>query len=63
MVRECVARNWFRFAYGRAESEDGDVCALGQLDFALEQSDGDLKELLVSLTQTDAFLYRPGGEG
>ena len=63
MVQECVAQSWFRFAYGRAESEENDECALGQLYYALEQSDGDLKELLVALTQTDAFLYRPGGEG
>jgi hypothetical protein len=59
MVRECVTRNWFRYAYGRAESEDNDECALAQLDHAFADSEYDLKELLVALTQTDAFLYRP----
>jgi hypothetical protein len=62
MVRECVTRNWFRYAYGRAESEDNDECALAQLDQAFAAGDHDLKELLVALTQTDAFMYRPGGE-
>jgi hypothetical protein len=61
MVRECVTRNWFRYAYGRAESEANDECALGQLELAFADGEYDLAELLVALTQTDAFLYRPGG--
>jgi hypothetical protein len=61
MVRACVTRNWFRFAYGHAESENGDACALAQLDHAFAEGEYDLRELLVAVTQTDAFLYRPGG--
>ncbi len=61
MVRACVTRNWFRYAYGRAESKDNDACALAQLDEAFAASEYDLEALLVALTQTDAFLYRPGG--
>jgi len=50
-------KQWFRFSYGRAES-DADLCTLEALDAAFDATRGDIKELLVTLTQTDAFLYR-----
>jgi hypothetical protein len=56
-VRQCVATQWFRFAYGRVEGED-DQCSMGQLQEAFAASGYDVKELLVALTQTDAFRYR-----
>lgn len=63
-VRECVATSWFRYAYGRAETRD-DVCTLAAVNEKFADAKYDLKSLLVSLTQTDAFLYRkvtmPGG--
>jgi hypothetical protein len=59
-VQRCYARQWFRYAYGRGELEDvEDACTLAALDEHLAATGGDIKELLVSLTQTDAFLYRP----
>ena len=54
-VRACVVSQWFRFAYGRAETE-GDACTLDKLQHAFAASDGDLRELLVQLTQTNLFL-------
>lgn len=57
----CVARQWFRFAYGRTESAEMDACTLAQIDQSFAAADYNLRELLVGLTQTDAFLYRPGG--
>lgn len=57
-VAECVTRQWFRFAYGRTESAELDACNMDTLTARFEQSGYDLRELLVSLTQTDAFLYR-----
>ena len=57
-VRECFARQAFRFFYGRGE-EDADACSIQQLLTAFEASDYSIQELLVALTQTDAFLYRP----
>jgi hypothetical protein len=63
-VRDCVATSWFRYAYGRAETRD-DACALAVVNKKFASAKYDLKSLLVSLTQTDAFLYRkviaPGG--
>jgi len=63
-VRGCVATSWFRYAYGRAETRD-DACTLTVVNKKFATAKYDLKSLLVSLTQTDAFLYRnviaPGG--
>jgi hypothetical protein len=56
-VRDCVATQWFRFAAGRGEVER-DACALATLQDTFSSSDGDLLELLVGMTQTDAFWYR-----
>ena len=58
MVADCVARQWFRFANGRTESDDNDQCSLDQIRGSFEESGYDLRELLVSLTQADSFMYR-----
>lgn len=60
-MTSCVARQWFRFAYGRTESAELDACTLAQIDQSFADADYNLRELMVGLTQTDAFLYRPGG--
>ncbi|HMJ15185.1 MAG TPA: DUF1592 domain-containing protein [Polyangiaceae bacterium] len=57
-VRECLTRQTFRFFYGRGEKTE-DSCSLKQLDTAFEKSNYSIQDLLVALTQTDAFLYRP----
>jgi hypothetical protein len=59
-VESCYATQWFRYAYGRGESAD-DACTLTALGDQLAASGGDIKELIVALTQTDAFLYRKAG--
>jgi Protein of unknown function (DUF1592)/Protein of unknown function (DUF1588)/Protein of unknown function (DUF1587)/Protein of unknown function (DUF1585)/Protein of unknown function (DUF1595) len=56
-VRDCVATQWFRFASGRGE-EGADACSIATLQDAFSASGGDLVELLLGLTQTDAFTYR-----
>jgi len=39
-----------------------DACTIDTLNKAFDDKGGDIRELLVALTQTDAFLYRrPGG--
>lgn len=59
-VKSCYAKMWFRYAYGRGETKQ-DACSLQQIDEAFEAADGNVKELLVALTQSDAFLYRLAG--
>ena len=56
-VRDCVASQWLRYALGRFEGA-GDSCSLTQLRAKFSASGGDLRELLVELTQTESFLYR-----
>jgi hypothetical protein len=56
-VRRCYATEWFRFAYGRGETT-ADACTLAELAGAFDAADGDVRALMVALTQTDAFRYR-----
>lgn len=56
-VRQCVATQWFRFGYGRAEGK-ADACAMAEIQDLFAASGGNVKDLLVALTQTEAFLYR-----
>jgi hypothetical protein len=53
-ARECVARQWFRFALGRAESAD-DECAVRASLARLDASGQDVREMLVALALTDSF--------
>jgi hypothetical protein len=53
-ARDCVPTQWLRYALARREEED-DTCSLVSLRDAFSASGGDLRELMVALTQTDAF--------
>jgi hypothetical protein len=57
LVQNCMATQWFRFAVGRTEVQP-DSCSLATLQTAFGAAGGDLNELIVGITQTDAFLYR-----
>ena len=63
-VEGCMTRQWFRYAYGRAETLD-DKCTLDQLGDGFAASGRNIQDLIVALTQTDAFMYRRAqtGEG
>lgn len=56
-VKSCVATQWFRFGYGRAETE-ADECSMAEVQAAFAEANYDIKELIIALTQTDAFRYR-----
>lgn len=53
-ARECLVRNWYRFALGRLETE-ADLCSLADAYGAFERSGRDVRELMVAITRTDAF--------
>ena len=55
-VRECVAGTFLRFASGTESAID--ECAQKKLQTAFAASKGDLRELVVAITRTDAFRYR-----
>ncbi|MEI9936192.1 MAG: DUF1592 domain-containing protein [Pseudomonadota bacterium] len=57
-VRACMATQWFRFAAGRTEA-NGDACSLATMEQAFDAASGNVIDLIVATTQTDAFWYRP----
>lgn len=57
-VRDCVAVEWFRYGHGRGETPD-DACSLDTLKKAFTAANYDVRELIVAITQTNAFRYRP----
>jgi hypothetical protein len=56
-VRDCYSLQWLRAALGRLDAPQ-DACSIATLKRLVVWSNGDLRQLLVGLTQTDAFLYR-----
>jgi len=57
-ARSCYVGNWMAFAYGRREVA-ADACSRQSLMETFTRTDGSIPELLVALTQTEAFLTRP----
>ena len=60
-VRDCYVTQSFRFFYGR-DYTALDQCSMAELSIAFRDSKQSLSELIVALTQTDQFLYRPAPE-
>jgi hypothetical protein len=57
-VQDCAPTQWLRYALGRREVDD-DACSIVALRDAFRKSNGDLREVIVALAQTDTFLnYR-----
>jgi hypothetical protein len=56
-VKACVTSQWFRFGYGRFETDEDD-CSVEEIKAAFAASNYDIKELIIALTLTDAFRYR-----
>jgi hypothetical protein len=57
-AQNCFVGKWLTYAYGRAETAL-DACTRKSLQDAFAASGGDIKQLMLALTQTDAFLYGP----
>jgi hypothetical protein len=56
IVSECFVRQWFRFAFGRAESMADDP-RIATIASGYATANGQVRELLVLLTQTPDFRY------
>jgi hypothetical protein len=54
-VRDCVATQWFRYAFGRSEVTPGDLCTIGALSTALGGPGGDVKALVRATVRMPAF--------
>jgi hypothetical protein len=60
-VRDCYVMQSFRFFYGR-DYTTADQCSMAELLIAFRDTKQSISELIVALTQTDQFLYRPAPE-
>lgn len=57
-VRACYAGRYLTYAFGRTiAAEDG--CNRALVESTFEQAQGNIKELMLSVTQTNGFLLRP----
>jgi hypothetical protein len=56
-VADCMMKEWTRFTLGRSETVE-DACSLEETKAKFTAADHDIKQLVLALTQTDAFLYR-----
>jgi hypothetical protein len=61
-VRECMARQWLRFALRRHENPGDTASVVAALE-AFGKSGYDLRELMVALTKTRAFTHRVASMG
>jgi hypothetical protein len=61
-VRECMARQWLRFALRRHENPGDTASVLAALE-TFGKSGYDLRELMVALTKTRAFTHRVASPG
>ncbi len=58
-LRECMSTQWFRFAFGR-EPEDADACTQAKMISKLKDGQGNIREAVLSLVQSDAFRFKKG---
>jgi hypothetical protein len=57
-TQTCFASHWLEYAYGRS-MDPADACTQQSVQTAFKGAGYNVKQLLLSLTQTDAFLYLP----
>jgi hypothetical protein len=55
-ARACYAKQWFRYALGRAEQTE-DSCSVARITAALED-DGAIADLLLALVTSDSFVHK-----
>ncbi len=61
-VQECMTRQLFRYSVRRVETTQ-EQCGLDELFDVAAESDWNIREMLVHITQTDGFAYRRALEG
>ncbi|HEX2880596.1 MAG TPA: DUF1592 domain-containing protein [Polyangiaceae bacterium] len=57
-VRDCYSLQWYRAANGRPDLPE-DACGVATVRQVAAQAQGDLRQIVRAVAQTDAFLYRP----
>lgn len=61
-ARDCMARQWWRWARGTIERDAGDACSVRALAERFEASGGDLRDLMVAVVTQPSFRFRRGEE-
>ena len=61
-LRQCYATRWFEYAIGRPHAATTDQCTIEQLTDRFVES-GDIRNLMLDITMSDAFLMRQLEEG
>ncbi|HEY6080782.1 MAG TPA: DUF1592 domain-containing protein [Polyangiaceae bacterium] len=57
-AQDCFATQWMNFGYGRTLQEN-EICSMQSVQSKFKDAGYNIKELLLALTQSDAFLYLP----
>jgi uncharacterized protein DUF1592/uncharacterized protein DUF1588/uncharacterized protein DUF1595/uncharacterized protein DUF1585/uncharacterized protein DUF1587 len=59
-AQKCFAQHWLEYGYGRTlKGSPEELCLQEQLNTAFKASGYNVKQLMLDLTQTPAFLYMP----
>ncbi|AKF07252.1 DUF1592 domain-containing protein [Sandaracinus amylolyticus] len=61
-ARDCMARQWWRWARGTIERDAGDACSVRALATRFEESGGDLRDLMVAVVTQPSFRIRRAAE-
>ncbi len=57
-VHECVANQWFMYAFGRDITNKYDTCSREQVFGAFRSANQNIRELIAALTVSDAFRHK-----
>lgn len=57
-TQACAATQFFQSGFGRPPEPEADACMTDDMVAALQESDGDLRELMVSLARSTDFRFR-----
>ena len=59
-AQACFVQHWLEFGFGKSlDDSDADRCLTRNLNRAFADAGFNIRQLLIDLTQTDAFLYLP----
>jgi hypothetical protein len=58
---ECLTRQWYRFSTGHRETAAEASCHVAGMSKRFADSGYNVRELMLSVAGSDAFLYRTGG--
>ncbi len=62
VAQTCFAGHVIEFTFGKTLDPNEDACLQADVNAAFAKAGGNIKQLLLALTQTDAFLYLPGSK-